>query len=62
MGGDYLYDWVKTVWGVDLIEESLKTAVGLPCRPVKSPEPAVHLVGLSQHHGINILLFDSGIL
>ena len=45
MGGDYIHDWVKTVWGVDLIEESLRIASGLPSRPKKLPEPALHLVG-----------------
>ena len=45
MGGDYMWDWIKTVWDVDLIEESVKIAVGLPSEPVKLKEPKVHLVG-----------------
>ncbi|MBI4262563.1 ATP-grasp domain-containing protein [Candidatus Uhrbacteria bacterium] len=28
MGGDYLYDWVKTVWDIDMIEKILEIAVG----------------------------------
>ncbi|MBI5211471.1 MAG: ATP-grasp domain-containing protein [Elusimicrobia bacterium] len=45
MGGDYLYDWINTVWGVDLIEESAKIAAGIPCRIKRPKEPLVHLVG-----------------
>ena len=45
MGGDYVYDWVKAVWGVDLVEESLKIALGLPCQPKPPREPLTHLVG-----------------
>ncbi len=45
MGGDYVYDWVRTVWDVDLIEEAARIAVGLPCRPAKAAEAKVHLVG-----------------
>lgn len=45
MGGDYLYDWVKEVWGVDLIEESSRVAFGLPASPSAAPEPKTHLVG-----------------
>ena len=45
MGGDYLYDWIRTVWGVDMIEESVRIALGLPCAPAKPKDPLVHLVG-----------------
>ncbi|MBI4051174.1 MAG: ATP-grasp domain-containing protein [Elusimicrobia bacterium] len=45
MGGDYIPDWIKTVWGVDLVEESLKIAVGMPVHPQKHTEPQAHLVG-----------------
>ena len=45
MGGDYLYDWIKTVWEVDLIEEASRIALGLPCRPKRLKEPRCHLVG-----------------
>lgn len=45
MGGDYIYEWVREVWGVDLIEESLKIALGLPSEPRPFPEPRVHMVG-----------------
>ncbi len=45
LGGDYLWDWVRTAWDVDLIEESLKIAVGLPCEPVRLKEAKLHLVG-----------------
>jgi D-alanine-D-alanine ligase len=45
MGGDYLYDWIKTVWEVDLIEEASKIAVGGVCAPRRLKEPRCHLVG-----------------
>lgn len=45
MGGDYLYDWVKTVWAVDLIEESARIALGLRSDPKSPKEPLTHLVG-----------------
>jgi D-alanine-D-alanine ligase len=55
MGGDYLYDWIKTVWEVDLIEEASKIAVGLPCAPKRLREPRCHLVGkylIPEHSGV----------
>jgi D-alanine-D-alanine ligase len=55
MGGDYLYDWVKTVWEVDLIEEASRIALGLPCRPKRLREPRAHLVGkylIPAHSGV----------
>ncbi len=30
MGGDYIWDWVKLVWGVDLVENALAIALGEP--------------------------------
>jgi D-alanine-D-alanine ligase len=45
MGGDYLYDWIKTVWEVDLIEETSRIACGLPIRPKRLKAPRCHLVG-----------------
>lgn len=45
MGGDYLHDWIKTVWEVDVIEEAARIAVGQECRPKRLKEPRCHLVG-----------------
>ncbi|MBI5622475.1 MAG: ATP-grasp domain-containing protein [Elusimicrobia bacterium] len=45
MGGDYIYDWVNEVWGVDLIEEAARICAALPCKVKKPKEPKVHLVG-----------------
>ncbi|MBI3548787.1 MAG: ATP-grasp domain-containing protein [Elusimicrobia bacterium] len=45
MGGDYIYDWVKTVWRVDLIEESLRVALGMQSQPNPPSEALTHLVG-----------------
>lgn len=55
MGGDYLYDWVKTVWGVDLVEQAARIAAGLPATPKRLAEPKTHLVGkylIPQHSGV----------
>jgi D-alanine-D-alanine ligase len=55
MGGDYLHDWIQTVWDVDMVEESARIAVGLPCHPKKIKEGRCHLVGrylVSQHSGV----------
>ncbi len=45
MGGDYLCDWIKNVWGVDMVEEAARIAAALPCRPLRLREPRAHLVG-----------------
>ncbi|MBW2964816.1 ATP-grasp domain-containing protein [Candidatus Woesearchaeota archaeon] len=45
MGGDYLWDWVKTVWGVDLVEQALRIAVGLPVNFEELARPKCYLVG-----------------
>ena len=55
MGGDYLHDWIKTVWNTDFIEEAAKIAAGLPCAPKKLKEPKVHLVSkylIAPHSGV----------
>ena len=55
MGGDYLYDWIKTVWSVDLIEEASRIAIGAPCHPKRLKEPRCHLVGkylIPEHSGV----------
>jgi D-alanine--D-alanine ligase len=55
MGGDYLYDWIKTIWEVDVIEEASKIAVGIPCQPKRLKEPRCHLVGkylIPEHSGV----------
>ncbi|MFH1725077.1 MAG: ATP-grasp domain-containing protein [Elusimicrobiota bacterium] len=45
MGGAYVADWVRTVWGVDLVEETLMTAARVPGAPYRSPRPLTHLEG-----------------
>ncbi|HAZ07748.1 MAG TPA: hypothetical protein DCZ01_04310 [Elusimicrobia bacterium] len=55
MGGDYLYDWIKTIWEVDLVEEASDIAVGLPCQPKRLKAPRCHLVGkylIPEHSGV----------
>ncbi len=45
MGGDYLWDWTKQVWNVDLIEQALRICLGLPAERARAPEPLCHLTG-----------------
>lgn len=45
MGGTYVHDWIKTVWGVDLAEEGLMAAARIPGRPFMPSRPLVHLDG-----------------
>ncbi|MFH1133702.1 MAG: ATP-grasp domain-containing protein [Nanoarchaeota archaeon] len=45
MGGDYIWDWVKTVWEVDLIEQSVRIAFGLPVNFEKASRPQKYLIG-----------------
>jgi D-alanine-D-alanine ligase len=45
MGGDYLHDWIKTIFDVDMVDEAARIAVGLPCNPKLPKEPRCHLVG-----------------
>jgi len=45
IGGTYVHDWVKAVYGVDLAEEALLAAVGVPSRPYKPRKPLTHLEG-----------------
>jgi len=55
MGGDYLWDWVKTVWDVDLVEQALRIAIGAPVNLVMSPQPKCYLVGkyfIPNHSGV----------
>ena len=55
MGGDYLYDWIKSVWDVDLVEQAARIAIGLPCEPRRLKEAKVHLVGkylIPPHSGV----------
>lgn len=45
MGGSYVRDWVQAVWGVDMAEEGLMAAAGIPGKPFKPAQPIVHLDG-----------------
>lgn len=45
MGGAYVRDWNQHVWGVDLVEEDLMSAAGIPGRPFKPARPIIHLDG-----------------
>ncbi|MBN2096406.1 ATP-grasp domain-containing protein [Candidatus Peregrinibacteria bacterium] len=56
MGGDEVYSVVKGVWGVDLIENAVKIALGLYIPKIRKPaQPKKYIIGqyfLSEHSGI----------
>lgn len=55
MGGDYLWDWVNTVWDVDLVEQGLRIAVGLPLDFEMALRPRAYLTGkyfIPEHSGV----------
>jgi biotin carboxylase len=45
MGGGDVYLFSKRVWGVDLVENSIKIALGLKIKVNKSKEPRCYLLG-----------------
>lgn len=45
MGGTYVHEWVKAVWGVDLAEEGLMAAARVGGKPFKPAQPLIHLDG-----------------
>ncbi len=45
LGGDYVYSYIKDAWGVDMIEENIKIAVGDYLK-IKKPElPKKYIIG-----------------
>lgn len=56
MGGDYIYSIIKAAWGVDMIENAVKIALGVYLPKIKKPEvPKKYIVGqyfLPSHSGI----------
>jgi biotin carboxylase len=49
MGGDYVYSYIKGAWGVDLIEEAAKVALGMYTKIEKPEEPLKYIVGWDLH-------------
>lgn len=45
MGGTYVHEWIKAVWGVDLAEEGLMAAARIGGQPYKPAQPLIHLDG-----------------
>ncbi|MEJ8569321.1 ATP-grasp domain-containing protein [Elongatibacter sediminis] len=56
MGGDEVYDFVRTAWGVDLVESAALIALGEYVRPVQKPETPRKFVSgkyfLPPHSGV----------
>lgn len=45
MGGDYVYSYIKGVWGVDLIELAVKVAVGIYIKSFALEAPKKYIIG-----------------
>ncbi len=45
MGGDYIYSYIKAAWGVDIIENAVKIAVGQYIKIKKPEEPHKYIIG-----------------
>lgn len=56
MGGVYVRDWVKAVWGVDLVDQQLLLAAGIPVGVYKPAQPLTHLEGEFVIHDENGVL------
>ncbi len=59
MGGDMTYSLVKECWGVDLIENAVKIALGIYIKPEKPLQPLKYLKDkyfLSDHSGVLVEL------
>ncbi len=56
MGGDEVWSFVKTAWGVDMIEQAARIALGLYIAPINKPEtPKKYVSGryfLPPHSGV----------
>ncbi|MBI5242812.1 MAG: ATP-grasp domain-containing protein [Elusimicrobia bacterium] len=44
VGGDYIPDWIQTVWDADIVEGAARVALGLPAALASRRDPKVHLV------------------
>lgn len=49
MGGDYVYSYIKGAWGVDLIEQAVKVAIGEYVKVYKPTKPRKYIVGWDLH-------------
>lgn len=59
MGGDYVYSYIKDAWNVDLIEMTVKIAVGDYIKIEKPEEPDKYIIGWDlypEHSGILVQL------
>ena len=59
MGGDYVYSYIKDAWDVDMIEMTVKIALGMYIKIEKPSLPKKHLIGWDlhpQHSGILVQL------
>lgn len=49
MGGDYVYSYIKDAWDVDMIEMTVKIALGMYVKIEKPHLPKKHLIGWDLH-------------
>jgi D-alanine-D-alanine ligase len=56
MGGDEVYDFVRTAWGVDLVDGAARIALGEYIRPIEKPETPLKFISgkyfLPPHSGV----------
>jgi biotin carboxylase len=45
LGGDYVYSYNKGAWGVDLVENPVKIALGIPLEIVQPAQPYKYIIG-----------------
>jgi len=61
MGGDYVYSYIKGTWGVDLIEQSVKVAIGQYTKIEKPTHPYKYIVGWDLHPASSGILVERDI-
>ena len=49
MGGDYVYSYIKDAWDVDMIEMTVKIALGMYVKIEKPALPKKYLIGWGLH-------------
>ncbi|HAT03555.1 MAG TPA: hypothetical protein DCS29_02135 [Candidatus Magasanikbacteria bacterium] len=57
MGGDYVYSYIKNAWGIDLIEYSVRIAIGQFFK-IKDIQPRQYIIGWDLHPDSSGLLVE----
>ncbi|GAQ84768.1 carnosine synthase [Klebsormidium nitens] len=59
-GGYYIQDWMRRVYGVDLLKANMLTAFGIRPHIHTLPQPRTHLVGRMIYSGLHGAAFGNG--